>query len=85
MFGKHFGGIKQRLRKKRCFNVPNIVPTFVPIGNYCPIIFVRERWIETIELEGWLLPHTSLHSLYELNGILYSTKYVLYGIVLYSI
>jgi hypothetical protein len=41
MFGKHFGGEKQRLRKKRCFNVPNIVPTFVPIGNYYPIIFAK--------------------------------------------
>jgi hypothetical protein len=41
MFGKHFGSEKQHLRKKRCFNVPNIVPTFVPIGNYYPIIFVK--------------------------------------------
>jgi hypothetical protein len=41
MFGKHFGSKKQRLREKRCFNVPNIVPTFVPIRNYCPIIFVK--------------------------------------------
>ena len=37
MFGKHFGGEKQRLRKKPSFNVPNIVP----IGNYCSIIFVK--------------------------------------------
>jgi hypothetical protein len=41
MFGKKIGGEKQHLRKKHCFNVPNIVPTFVPIGNYCPIIFVK--------------------------------------------
>jgi hypothetical protein len=35
------GGKKLRLRKKCCFNVPNIVPTFVPIGKYCPIIIVK--------------------------------------------
>jgi hypothetical protein len=41
MFGKYFGGKKKLLRKKGCFNVPNIIPTFVSIENYCPIIIVK--------------------------------------------
>jgi hypothetical protein len=52
MFEKHFRGEKQRLRKKCCFNVPNIVPTFVPIGNHCPILFVKGEADREYETRG---------------------------------
>jgi hypothetical protein len=64
MFGKHFGSKKQRLSKKHCFNVPNIVPTFVPIGNYCPIIFVKEEADRDYRSRG-LAPTTHFIALFK--------------------
>jgi hypothetical protein len=76
MFGKHFEGEKQRLRKKCCFNVPNIVSTFVPIGNSCPIIFVKGEADRDYRTRGLATTSHRIALLYELYNIVYRMYYM---------
>jgi hypothetical protein len=40
---KTFWRQNEMFKEQCCFNVPNIVPTFVPIGNYCPLIIFKRK------------------------------------------
>jgi hypothetical protein len=59
-------------------------PTFVPIGNYCPIIFIKGEADREYRTRGLAPTTTTLQSPYELYSIVQGMYYMVWYNILHN-